>query len=88
MPQQTTGLISVRRQSDAYWRVTFDTPPLNIFGPANIPQLERVVSSLEADDRAKFVVFDSAVDGFFLTHYDFLAKPEESAKFPPGPTGL
>jgi enoyl-CoA hydratase/carnithine racemase len=34
------------------------------------------------------VVFDSAVDGFFLTHYDFLAKPEESAAFPPGPTGL
>src|SRR5262249_44279074 len=34
------------------------------------------------------VVFDSAVDGFFLTHYNFLAKLEESTKFPPGPTGL
>jgi enoyl-CoA hydratase/carnithine racemase len=34
------------------------------------------------------VVFDSGVDGFFLTHYDFLAKPEESAVFPPGPTRL
>src|SRR6202035_1068060 len=31
---------------------------------------------------------DSAVEGFFLTHYDFLAKPEESAKFPVGRTGL
>jgi hypothetical protein len=29
-----------------------------------------------------------AVDGFFLTHYDFLAPLEESAKIPPGPTGL
>lgn len=80
--------IHVRRQSDAYWRVTFDIPPLNIFGPANIPQLERVVSSVETDDRVKVVVFDSAVDGFFLTHYNFLAEPEESAKFPPGRTGL
>ena len=36
----------------------------------------------------KVVVFDSAVDGFFLTHYDFLAPLEELAKIPPGPTGL
>jgi enoyl-CoA hydratase/carnithine racemase len=46
------------------------------------------VSSLESDDRVKVVIFDSAIDGFFLTHYDFLAKPEESAKFPVGRTGL
>jgi enoyl-CoA hydratase/carnithine racemase len=82
------GKIHLHRRSDAYWRVTFDLPPLNIFGPANIPQLEEVVSSLETDDRVKVVVLDSAVDGFFLTHYDFLAKLEESTKFPPGATGL
>ncbi len=84
----STGKIRLVRNSDAYWRVTFDLPPLNIFGPANIPQLEEVVASLETDDRVKVVVFDSAVEGFFLTHYDFLAKPEDSAKFPVGPTGL
>jgi enoyl-CoA hydratase/carnithine racemase len=82
------GEISLRQISPEYWRVTFDIPPLNIFGPANIPQLEAIVSSLETDRRVKVVVFDSAIDGFFLTHYDFLAKPEESAKFPPGRTGL
>jgi enoyl-CoA hydratase/carnithine racemase len=82
------GKIQVRQVSSEYWRVTFDIPPLNIFGPANIPQLEEVVSSLETDDHVKVVVFDSAIEGFFLTHYDFLARPEESAKFPPGHTGL
>jgi enoyl-CoA hydratase/carnithine racemase len=82
------GKIRLVRHSDAFWRVTFDLPPLNIFGPANIPQLEEIVSSLESDDRVRVVVFDSAVDGFFLTHYDFLAKPEDSAKFPAGRTGL
>jgi enoyl-CoA hydratase/carnithine racemase len=80
--------IQITKRSEAYWRVTVDIPPLNIFGPANIPQLEQVVSSLENDDRVKVVVFDSAVDGFFLTHYDFLAPLEESTKFPPGRTGL
>jgi enoyl-CoA hydratase/carnithine racemase len=83
-----TGEIRVRRVSPEYWRVTFDIAPLNIFGPANIPQLDEVVSSLETDGLVKVVVFDSAVEGFFLIHYDFLAKPEESAKFPPGRTGL
>ena len=74
MSKIQNGTIHVQRQSDAYWRVIFDIPPLNIFGPANIPQFEQVVSSIEADDRVKVVVFASAVEGFFLTHYDFLAK--------------
>src|SRR6201996_1808643 len=82
------GNIRMVQLSEAYWRVTLDLPPLNIFGPANIPQLEEIVSLLESDQRVKVVVFDSAVEGFFLTHYDFLAKPEDSAKFPAGPTGL
>jgi enoyl-CoA hydratase/carnithine racemase len=84
----TTGTIHLSRNSDTYWKVTLDIPPLNIFGPANIPQLEEIVSCIEQDDRVTVVVFESAVDGFFLTHYDFLSKLEESAKFPPGPTGL
>jgi enoyl-CoA hydratase/carnithine racemase len=82
------GDIRLVRRSSEYWRVTFDMPPLNIFGPTHIPLLEEIVSALETDDRVKVVVFDSAVEGFFLTHYDFLAKPEESAKYPAGLTGL
>ena len=34
------------------------------------------------------VVFDSAVEGFFMTHYDFLARPEDTTRLPPGPSGL
>jgi enoyl-CoA hydratase/carnithine racemase len=82
------GKIHLNPLSQAYWRVTFDLPPLNIFGPAHVPQLEDVVSALEQDDRVKVVVFDSAIDGFFLTHYDFLANPEDSPKVPAGRTGL
>jgi enoyl-CoA hydratase/carnithine racemase len=85
---RNTGQIHLARHVNAYWRVTFDIPPLNIFGPANIPQLEQVVFAIETDPSVKVVVFDSAVEGFFLTHYDFLAKLEESTKFPAGSTGL
>jgi enoyl-CoA hydratase/carnithine racemase len=70
------GQIRLTRRSPSYWRVTFDLPPLNIFGPSALPQLGEIVALLETDDRVKVVVFDSAVDGFFLTHYDFFAKLE------------
>jgi len=52
------------------------------------PQLNETITALETDEQVKVVVFDSAVDGFFLTHYDFLAKPEDTTGLPPGPTGL
>jgi enoyl-CoA hydratase/carnithine racemase len=89
MTDETTDRrVRVTQRSPAYWRVTFDHPPLNIFGPETIPQLNEVITALETDEQVKVVVFDSAVDGFFLTHYDLVAKLEESAKFPPGASGL
>ena len=58
--------VRLERRSPSYWRVTFDHPPLNIFGPETIPQLNGIITALETDAHVKVVVFDSAVDGFFL----------------------
>src|SRR6202045_3933983 len=80
--------IRLERRTSSYWRVTFVQPPLNIFGPETIPQLNEIVTALETDNDVKVVVFDSAVEGFFLTHYNFLAKPEYTINLPSGPTGL
>lgn len=94
MSEQTSATEALRKQvfltrrTNHYWRVTFDNPPLNIFGPRTIPQLNEIITALETDEQVKVVVFDSAVGGFFLTHYDFLAKPEDTAGLPPGSTGL
>jgi enoyl-CoA hydratase/carnithine racemase len=80
--------IHLTRRSLQYWRVTIDHPPLNIFGPDTIPQLDEVITAIETDEDVKVVVFDSAVEGFFLTHYDFVAPVENTTRLPPGPTGL
>src|SRR5262245_11398224 len=80
--------IRLALRSPTYWRVTFDHPPLNIFGPETIPQLNEIITAIETDEQVKVVVFDSAVEGVFLTHYDFLAKPEDSTRLAPGPTGM
>ena len=83
-----TKQILLTRRSPAYWRVTINHPPLNIFGPDTIPQLNEAITAVETDEQVKVVVFDSAIEGFFLTHYDFLAKIEDTTSLPPGPTGL
>src|SRR5437667_4370459 len=80
--------VFLTKHSPEYWRVTFNHPPLNIFGPETIPQLNEIIAALETDEHVKVVVFDSAVQGLFLTHYDFLAKLEDTTGLPPGPTGL
>src|SRR5438874_1036847 len=84
----STKQIHLTRRSPQYWRVTLDHPPLNIFGPGTIPQLNEVITAIETDEHVKVVVFDSAVEGFFMTHYDFLAPVEDTTRLPPGPTGL
>jgi enoyl-CoA hydratase/carnithine racemase len=83
-----TDQIRLERRLPTYWRVTFDMPPVNIFGPKQLPLLNDVITAIETDPEVKVVVFDSAVEGFFITHYDFLAPLEESLSIPPGPTGL
>ena len=80
--------VFLTKHSAAYWRATLNRPPLNIFGPKTIPQLNEVITAIETDKELKVVVFDSAIEGFFLTHYDFLAKIEDTTSLPLGPTGL
>src|SRR5213593_1044914 len=84
----TNRQIRLTRRSPHYWRITINRPPLNIFGPDTIPQLNEVITAIETDEQVKVVVFDSAIEGFFLTHYDFLAKLEDTTRLTPGPTGL
>ena len=80
--------IRLARRSPAYWRVTFDNPPLNVMGPEMVKEFQKVINAIEADEQVRVVVFDSAVDDYFLNHSDFTAKLEDLTGIPPGPTGL
>jgi enoyl-CoA hydratase/carnithine racemase len=80
--------IRIEQSTAEYWRVTLDNPPFNIFGPETIPQLNEVITQLESDPRVRVVVFDSAVPGFFLTHYDFVPSLAATTDLASGPTGL
>src|SRR5260221_7627385 len=80
--------IRLTRTSSAYWRVTFDNPPLNVMGPQFVSEMREIITAVEADEEVKVVVFDSAVDGFFLNHSDFYADMKDLTSMPQGPTGL
>jgi len=83
-----TAPIRLNRVSPACWRVTFDNPPLNLMGPEFVQRFRDIMNALETDAAVKVVIFESAVEGFFLNHSDFLAKLEDLTGIPQGPTGL
>src|SRR6202050_5490515 len=87
-PQTKTEQIHVTHKSPSYWRVIFDNPPLNLMGPEFVLQFRKIMNEIENDEQVRVVVFESAVDGFFLNHSDFLAKLEDLTDIPQGPTGL
>jgi enoyl-CoA hydratase/carnithine racemase len=80
--------IRLSKTSPTCWRVTFDNPPLNLMGPEFVVEFDEIVTAIETDEQVRVVVFDSAVDGFFLNHSDFTVPMEELTSLPQGPTGL
>ena len=80
--------LRLTKRSPAYWRVTFDNPPINVMGPQTVREFQQLIDAIETDQNLRVVVFDSAVEGYFLNHSDFTARLEDLTSMPPGPTGL
>jgi enoyl-CoA hydratase/carnithine racemase len=80
--------IRVTQTSNGYWRIAFDNPPLNVMGPQFVREMREIVTAIEADAEVKVVVFESAVEGFFLNHSDFNADMKDLISMSQGPTGL
>jgi hypothetical protein len=55
--QDTKSPVTVGRESPAYWRVTFDNPPLNLYDPEFVRGLSETVTAIEADPQVTVVVF-------------------------------
>ena len=80
--------LRIVREAPAFWRVTFDNPPLNIVGPDGVRALAALMDQLETDEHVKVIVFDSASPDFFIAHYDVLGDIALSTGMQPGPTGM
>ena len=56
--------------SPAYWQVTIDNPPINMYDPRMFAAFNQLMDRLDAADELRVVVFDSAHPDYFIAHYD------------------
>ncbi len=84
----TTAQLRLAKRSPTYWCVTIDNPPINVMGPEMVRQFQKIIDALEADEQVRVVVFDSAIEDYFLNHSDFTARLEDLTSMAAGPTGL
>lgn len=54
----------------AYWVVTINNPPINLYDPEMFAELRLLMDRIETDPNLKIVVFESADPEFFVAHYD------------------
>jgi enoyl-CoA hydratase/carnithine racemase len=57
-------------------------------GPEMVREFQQIIDAIESSEDLKVVIFDSAIDGYFLNHSDFTARMEDLTGMAPGPTGL
>lgn len=61
---------SVTEETRSLWRVTFDSPPINLVSPEMLAELPALVDTMEAASALRVAVFESANPDYFLNHYD------------------
>lgn len=68
--------LKITKHSPAYWQVTINNPPINVFDQELIEELKALTDELEQNESIKVVVFDSANPDFFIAHIDLLRTGE------------
>lgn len=61
---------SVVAEDEYLWRVTFDSPPINLVTPEMLVELPQLIDQMNAATELRVVVFESANPDYFLNHYD------------------
>ncbi|OBI83262.1 enoyl-CoA hydratase/isomerase family protein [Mycobacterium asiaticum] len=76
---------SVLVEDSSLWRVTFDSPPINMVTPEILLELPELIDQMTAARELRVVVFESANPDYFLNHYDTSRVAETPKGL--GPTG-
>ena len=87
MTQPPHGRITVTTEVPGYYRAVISNPPINLADPEFFYDLRWLIDTLDADEEARVVVFESANPEYFLAHYD-LVTGQDADRNAVGPTGL
>jgi enoyl-CoA hydratase/carnithine racemase len=78
----------IDRSRPEIWSVVISNPPINMLDGGTIEELQTLLLQLEADERLKVVVFESADPDFFIAHSDpWRAAPSAEAWRQPSGNG-
>jgi enoyl-CoA hydratase/carnithine racemase len=73
-------IFTTNKVSEAYWKVSIDNPPINMFDVEFSKQLMTLMDELEANENLKAVVFETANPDFFVAHVELI----HAGDFPKG----
>jgi enoyl-CoA hydratase/carnithine racemase len=62
--------LTIAKVTPAYWRVTINNPPINLYDPEMFAELNVLMDAIDADREVKVAVFESANPDYFIAHYD------------------
>src|ERR1700693_5488825 len=79
--------VRVIEETPAYWKVVFDYPPFNILDATIFDSLQNLLVRMDASQRRRVVVFESAIPDFYLAHFDLTGKTGNITTAV-GPSGL
>lgn len=80
-------LLTITEPVPGYQHVVLDNPPLNLFDPDLVAELNTALTAWEAGEAVKVVVFESANPDFFMAHVD-LIRADQFDRNPQPVTGL
>lgn len=65
-------ILTITEPVPGYQHVTIDNPPLNLFDPDFVAELDTALTEWSTRETVKIVVFESANPDFFIAHVDLI----------------
>src|SRR5256712_9650664 len=84
---ESAAPVRVIEETPAYWRALFENPPFNIVDATIFGGLQDLLLRMDASQRLRVVVFESASPDFYLAHFDLTGKTGNITTAV-GPSGL
>lgn len=69
-PGTRSPLVKLNKRTPQLWQVTIANPPFNLVVPEMVSALHSVVKDMDRDPEVKIIVFRSAIEGYFINHFD------------------
>ncbi len=68
----THNRLTITKITPAYWNVSINNPPINLYDPEMFAELNVLLDTLDDDKDVSVIVLESANPDYFVAHFDFI----------------